>query len=186
MRIFSSSDYKPWKYDEVKSFLDDASDVGLKIKAVTKVVEFVEDFVDHPAINLIHLSIDTVGDGIPHKTAVYLKKKYPEKIKIRTIITKLEDLLYGIMKHVDVFTFYHGANKVNLGYSNFKDYDLKNFEKGVIDYNRWVKRKNTPESIREKVIERMKELEIAGKICCVNKKCSRCELACGDKGCEIS
>ncbi|MFA5067963.1 MAG: hypothetical protein WC466_08045, partial [Candidatus Izemoplasmatales bacterium] len=125
MRIFSSSDYKPWKYNEVKRLLDAAAKIGLKIKAVTKVLDFVKDFVDHPAINLIHLSVDTVGSGIPHNIAKSIKKKYPQKIRIRAVITNMNDLFDEIMEYVDVFTFYHGKNKIirhddeNLNYTNF-------------------------------------------------------------------
>jgi hypothetical protein len=157
IRLFSHSDYKPRHKEKLKRILDDCAKVGLKVKAITKQVQFVADFINHPAINLIHLSIDNVGSGVNQDVAKKLKAKFPNKIRIRAVIVKIEDLLEPIMNDVDIFTFYHGASKLlkAQGYQNFSGTDRFNIKHGAFD----PKSKGVDPKTSKQILNKMKELE---------------------------
>jgi len=152
IRLFSFGDYMPEHDKDIKAFLDDAHKVGLKVKVITKVPEFVEKYANHPAMNVIHVSVDTIGDGMNHETAKALKKKYGN-VMIRTVILKPEDLKHEIMQDVDVYTFNHGRG--------LKKYGFKMYSK--------------------KEVAQMAK-EIPGKVCCATGKCVSCDIKCGETG----
>jgi hypothetical protein len=150
LRLFSFGDYMPEHDDDIKRFLDDAAKIGLKIKAITKVPEFVEKFANHPAMNIINVSIDTVGHGVDHATAKALKAKY-KNVVIRTVIMKPEDLKHEIMADVDVYTFNHGRGLKKYGYKKYGKKEVADLAK-----------------------------EIPGKVCCATGKCASCDVRCGE------
>lgn len=150
LRLFSFGDYMPEHDDDIKRFLDDAEFVGLKVKAITKQPAFIKKYANHPAMNVINVSIDTVGDGVDHKEALALKKKYPN-VRIRTVIMRPEDLEHEIMKDVDVYTFNHAKGLAKYGYKQFRKKKVKEYSK-----------------------------QLGGKVCCgENDKCISCKLKCG-------
>jgi len=108
IRLFSFSDYKPEHDEKLNKILDDCLAKGLKVKAITKQVEFIEKYHNHPAISVIHVSVDNVGDGVDLKTAKRLRKKY-DTVIIRSVILKDEDLDI-LAKVSDIVTFNHGNN----------------------------------------------------------------------------
>jgi hypothetical protein len=104
IRLFSFGDYMPHMDADLISFLQDCFQVGLKAKAITKQIEFVERFHDFHAISVIHVSIDNVGDGVDWEIAKELRQRYA-KVRIRSVI--LRDADVGAMAFSDVFTFNH-------------------------------------------------------------------------------
>ena len=190
IRLFSHSDYKPRNHDRLEKILDDCDTVGLKVKAITKVPQFVVDFVNHPAVNLIHLSVDAIDSGVNHELAIRLKNKYPDKIRIRAVINNVMDLLDPVMEHVDVFTFYHGSNKIRNGVShlNFSALDRYKISKGTYDPSKKV-HDLSPE-LKKGIIDRMNQLSLSDKTCCVGENggkahCTKCSLKCSEKGCSV-
>ena len=118
LRLFSFGDYiRDTQYDSTKALLDHASEIGLQVKAITKQTDFIDDFWDHKAISVIHISIDNIGDGVDHTIAKKYRALY-DKVLIRCVILKLEDL--DALRFSDIFTFNHGNN----GFHNFKKIEI--------------------------------------------------------------
>ena len=149
IRLFSFGDYMPEHDKDVQKFLDDCQEVGLKVKAITKQPAFVHKYANHPAMNVINVSIDAIGHGVDHKEALELKKKYPN-VRIRSVITKPQDLDHEIMKDVDVYTLNHANGFKKYGYRHFSKEEKKELDKAL-----------------------------GGKVCCTEGKCSSCKLKCG-------
>jgi len=124
IRMFSFGDYMPEFKAEIVQILADCLAVGLEVKAITKVPEFVTEFHDHPAIRRINVSIDNVGDGVDWKIAKSLRKSF-SKVRIRCAVMVPEDV--QAMEFVDVFTFNHASGLAKLGYRKFS-------KSQVIDY----------------------------------------------------
>lgn len=150
IRLFSFGDYMPEHDTDIKEFLDDAQKIGLKVKAITKVAAFVEKYANHPAMNVINVSIDTVGEGMDHATALALKKKFGN-VMIRTVILKPEDLKHEIMQDVDVYTFNHGRGLKKYGYKKYSKAEVAQLAK-----------------------------EMPGKVCCATGRCVSCDVKCGE------
>ena len=122
LRLFSFGDYMPEHYNDVKQLLDDALIKNLKIKAITKVPEFVIKFANHPAISVIHVSVDNVEDGMDIEVAKLLKVVY-SKVKIRTVVMRDEDI--EAVKFADVFTFNHAKMlKKKYGYKKYNKVEV--------------------------------------------------------------
>ncbi len=151
IRLFSFGDYMPEHYNDVLQFLDDCEIQGLKVKVITKVIDFVVKFHDHPAIKVINISIDNVGDGVGWYVAGAFKKY--SKVRVRCVVLKDEDVDAftdcRVGNLVDVFTFNHGRGLKKLGYKMYSKKDVKE----------WNKKLN-------------------GKVCCSTGKCATCNLKC--------
>lgn len=149
VRLFSFADYMPEHDNDIKAMLTDCLTVGLKVKVITKQIDFVEKFHDFEAVKVINLSIDNVGSGINHEVAQLYKEKY-HKVRIRSVITCDNDLA-NLAPISDVITFNHGFN-------GFKNYSHKSHkaskEKLIADYN------------------------LTGKVCCITGNCLTCKLHC--------
>jgi hypothetical protein len=150
LRLFSFGDYMPEHHTDVTLALNDAWTRGLKVKAITKQVNFIDEFHNHPALVMIHVSIDNVGHGIDWRTAYEYRNKYP-KVRIRCAVMKDEDV--PAMHFADIFTLNHSAGLKQHG---FKMYSHKGREKLVQSYPM-----------------------ISGKMCCNTGRCLSCALKCG-------
>lgn len=115
VRMFSFGDYMVEHRDTIKRILDDCLTMGLWVKVITKVPEFIEEFHSHPAIRRIHVSVDNVGDGVDWKIAKSLRKRY-SKVLIRSAIMRPEDV--KALNFSDIYTFNH-ARLGALGYQTF-------------------------------------------------------------------
>lgn len=105
LRIFSFGDYMPWMDDDLRAIIEDAKTRNLKLKAITKVVDFVHKY--HNDIDLIHVSVDALGEGIDIEVAKQLKEMY-SNVRIRAAIMSQEDL--NNLQWVDILTFNHARN----------------------------------------------------------------------------
>jgi len=148
--MFAFGDYLRKHAKEVEKFLADCQARQLPVKAITKVVRFVYDWHDHPAMQLINVSVDNLKAGgrspITLKTALELRKNF-RKVRIRAVALSPEDLvLFGKNKRVDVITLNHGRN----GFYNFSHDERDEAAKAY-----------------------------PGRVCCVNSVCDGCTTLCG-------
>jgi hypothetical protein len=115
--MFSAADYRPSRdYAVVKAILDDCYIAGIPVKVITKVTQFIHDFHSHPAVRVIHLSVDSIGSGVPLKTAIGYRQSY-SKVLVRCVALNHADVKrFGRMKSIDIITLNHGRN----GFHNFR------------------------------------------------------------------
>jgi len=126
IRLFSFGDYMPEHDADIRQFLDDCEYVGLKVKVITKQLMFVLKYNDHPAINVINISVDNVGDGVNWKLAKIFREKF-SNVKIRCAIMKDEDI--EALSFVDIFTFNHSRGLKKYGYKKYKKAEVKEWHK---------------------------------------------------------
>lgn len=105
LRLFSFGDYKPWMDNDLFKIIHDAARVGLKLKAITKQIAFVEKFA--PYLHIVNISVDNIGYGVPHITARRLREKF-SNVLIRCTVLQDEDL--RVLAFSDIFTFNHARN----------------------------------------------------------------------------
>lgn len=107
LRVFSFGDYiHDLMYVDMLQICQDAKLVGLKLKAITKVTQFVDLF--HDKFNIIHLSIDNVGCGVDWEVAKAYKAKY-SNVLIRSAIMDTDDI--PVLEPIsDILTFNHSQN----------------------------------------------------------------------------
>jgi len=155
LRLFSFGDYMPEHDNDIKGLLDDAAKIGLDVKAITKVPEFVYKFHDYPALKEINISIDFIGHGIEHKTALELQKKY-KKVSIRAVVLNDKELEDDFMEYVDIITFNHEKlGDVDIGKS-IKNYSKKEIQKFFKDNPKYG-------------------------VCCITGRCATCPIKCGKR-----
>lgn len=123
IRMFSFGDYMSEHDAIIKAFLDDCQAVGLSVKAITKQVSFIDKWAMHPAIRMIHISVDNVGDGVPWETAKLYREAYPGKVLIRCAVMRDEDV--SAMSFADVFTFNHALGLKKYGFKKFRNHEVK-------------------------------------------------------------
>ncbi|MHC4371428.1 MAG: hypothetical protein ACYSW8_27760, partial [Planctomycetota bacterium] len=125
LRLFSFSDYIPeYHRAEITKLLADAKEMGIAIKAITKVPEFVDHFGDTGI--LINLSVDYTpkgGPAIDWDVAMAYRAKY-KNVKIRTVARNVAEV-EAMLKHpdieVDVVTPYHHDNAGKAIPTGFED-----------------------------------------------------------------
>ena len=110
-----------WMDQDLDLVIEDAAEKGLMLKAITKQKDFVDKY--HSRIDIINVSVDSLGEGMDIEVAKSLKNKY-NNVKIRAAIMKEEDV--NTLEWVDIFTFNHARN----GYKVFskelvRDYAAK-------------------------------------------------------------
>ena len=127
IRFFSFGDYMPEHDQDINQALEDCLSRDLKAKAITKVPEFVIKYGNHPAISVINVSIDNIGDGVNHELACELRIAFP-KAKIRCVVLNDSDV-EAMESITDVFTFNHASNIVKHGYKLYKKADLIEWNK---------------------------------------------------------
>ncbi len=153
LRLFSFADYFPRKDADLKPMLADCLEVGLKVKAITKVLAFVRKYHDHPAINVINISIDTLGrvrgSTITHECARRYREKY-DKVAVRAAVMSYSDLEYfSGLDWVDIYTLNHAMNGFTL---------FSRAERDAL------------------------AVKYSGKLCCVGGECVGCKIKCGRTG----
>jgi len=112
LRLFAFGDYvnSPEADNIIEQLIDDCRKRGLKIKAVTKRLDFVEKYVLR--IDCINLSVDSIGSGVDLNKALELKQRFPSVIKIRAVALNENDFEnWRNKKFVDIITLYHGPRK---------------------------------------------------------------------------
>jgi len=124
IRLFSFGDYMPEHRDTIRTILDDCHAMGLNVKAITKQVDFIKEFGNHPALRVIHLSIDAVGDGVEWNIAKELRNLHA-KVLIRCAIMRPEDV--QAMEFADIFTFNHATGLKALGFKKFSKVEVLNY-----------------------------------------------------------
>ena len=148
IRMFAFSDYEPAFRADVRRFLGDCCLRGLGAKAVTKARVFVSHFHDHPALNVVHVSVDNLGGAgstVTHAAARRLRERY-RKVRVRCVCLNPADLEYfGAQDWVDVITLNHGCN----GFHRFTRDE------------------------RERAAERYGD-----RLCCTTGGCAGCEIRC--------
>ena len=155
VRMFSFSDYRSRERNCVSAFLTDALMVGLRVKAITKVPLFLMHHHDHEALQVVHLSVDSLKSEwgerrspIGLRKAVNLKRRY-HKVKVRAVCLSEEDVaFFGDNPDVDILTLNHGQN----GFKRFS---------------------------RERRLEIAKKYP--GRVCCASESgtCEGCPIRCG-------
>ena len=107
IRMFSFGDYMKEHDNDIKMFLDDCETIKLKVKTITKQVSFIDKYHEHKAIAVIHISVDTIGCGVPHDVAKAYRAKY-DKVRIRAVILQDSDIID--LSFSDVYTYNHASN----------------------------------------------------------------------------
>ncbi|HLO11176.1 MAG TPA: hypothetical protein VK190_02845 [Pseudoneobacillus sp.] len=105
LRLFSFGDYMEWMDEDLMKIISDAKEKGLKLKAITKVPEFVHKYHDH--IDLINVSVDNLNEGMDINVAKQLKNMY-DNVRIRAAIMNENDI--SALSWVDVLTLNHARN----------------------------------------------------------------------------
>jgi len=126
LRLFAFGDYVNTSEADniIEQLINDCRKRGLKIKAITKRIDFVEKFAQR--IDCINLSVDSIGFGIPLNKALELKEKFAS-VKIRVIALNEDDFQNWQEKEfIDVITLYHGPRKTFRGIT-FENLKKKNF-----------------------------------------------------------
>jgi len=149
LRLFSFADYRKKDQNMVKNVLGDCRELGLTAKAITKSFEFVRDFGDHPVIEIINLSVDSLMTQRELNLRESYQSKY-DKVLLRCVILQDWDVPKFLDMNVDIFTFNHGIN----GYFNYGSY--KSHRNRVINY-----------------------YGIRNETCGLTNTCLDCELQCG-------
>ena len=154
IRMFSFGDYIPSEqYDKVYAFLSDCRHKKLKVKVITKVPQFVDDFYNdfEDVFSVIHLSIDNIGDGVPHDIARMYRMTY-KKVIIRAVILNGDDV--EVLNPIsDILTFNHA--------------DVKIEGKNCINYKR----------IKTEYMDIIKDT-FRDKMCCISGSCETCPIKC--------
>jgi len=154
IRVFSFGDYMPEHAEDIKRFLDDCSKRKLHVKVITKETSFIRDFHNHPAIKVIHLSVDGLqGDigrsPITLRNAQKYRAKY-EKVLIRAVCLNDSEIdTFGRKPTVDIITLNHGK-KLSVANTYYKHEDV-------------VKT----------------AVKFPDKVCCASKNCENCKIRCG-------
>ena len=191
-RMFSFGDYIDTEgcNTKVEELSDDAELIGLKLKAHTKRPDFVEKY--HDRVDNTNVSIDSVGMGVRWSKAKELKRKYPDKVKIRAVATDKEDFLKWVDRPwVDVITPYHG--RLGERCANPGLYDREPELKQEIE-----ERRAEGEEVRDNVCyENLRQINwlqeaaasqpgLERRICSLEKEkhCDDCLTKCGDDGCH--
>ena len=111
LRFFAFSDYMEWMDEDLMRAIEDSRKVGLLIKAITKVPEFVEKY--HQYFRIINVSIDSLGHGMNWEDAKSLRKSY-KNVLVRSAVMSWEDV--DALGWTDILTLNHGPN----GFYHFK------------------------------------------------------------------
>jgi hypothetical protein len=120
LRIFSFGDYMSWMDEGLQSAIKDAKSRGLRLKAITKQVDFVHKY--HSDIDIINVSVDALGEGVDVEVAKALKREY-NNVRIRAAIMDPKDLEQ--LDWVDILTFNHAHN----GYYLFSKKEIAEYAK---------------------------------------------------------
>ena len=178
VRLFSSGDYNnTTEEDEMLAKLfADAKERGLKVKAITKSLDFVKKWAKET--NITNISIDNFAKYKARSNAptlaqaVAMKKKYPQ-VRIRALALNPEEVyMYGNMDAVDIVTPFRGSAKA---------LNADKFPEEVDAGREHIPAVNMQDNTNA-YKAMMKELppKIKAKICGNSDDCSSCALRCGE------
>jgi len=120
LRFFSFGDYMPEHDPIILEGLNDCLTMGIQAKVITKQVSFIDRFHDHPAIAVIQISVDNVGDGVEWGIAREYRSKY-SKVIVRSAI--MHDADISALDWCDIFTLNH-APLGKLGYKKYSKVEV--------------------------------------------------------------
>lgn len=108
IRIFSRGDYdgRPETDTQIELFLSDCREKGLRTKAITKNVSFIDRHHDNPGLMTINLSIDRF-ETVPFEIATAYREKY-NKVTLRMVILNDSDMEIADRIGNCLLTFGHG------------------------------------------------------------------------------
>lgn len=108
IRIFSRGDYDgtPETDRNIEIFLQDCRERGLRTKAITKNISFIDRHHDNPGLTTVNLSIDRF-ETVPWQTAQEYRKKY-NKVILRMVILNDSDMAIAASIGNCLLTFGHG------------------------------------------------------------------------------
>jgi hypothetical protein len=95
-----------WMDNDLDQIINDADQVGLTLKAITKQPDFAEKYASR--IKTINVSVDSLGFGVPWDIAKNLREKF-SNVFVRAAIMSPEDI--DRLNWVDIITLNHGQNK---------------------------------------------------------------------------
>ena len=153
LRMFSFGDYLRRHRKEIKKFLDDCQVRELPVKAITKIVQFVYDWHDHSAIQVINVCVDDFKgrqgrSPISMSVAMKLRERY-RKVRVRAVVLSEEELKkFGGDLRVDILTLNHGNN-------GFHQFSMEEHEAAAAKY--------------------------PNRVCCELKVCDGCTVLCGTR-----
>lgn len=165
IRMFSYSDYFSCLDGSIGRFLDDCLDRGLNAKAITKEEDFIDEWHSHPALNMIHVSVDFLYDvdcdssPISLTKAKSLRDKY-DKVCIRGVFLN-NDALDKHSEDVDIITLNHALF-------------------------------NSPDQVESHLFSKEERRQVTednfGKVCASGPsgKCKDCPTKCGTSAADIS
>ncbi len=110
IRIFSRGDYdgRPETDAQIDLFLNDCKERGLRTKAITKNLSFIDRHHDNPGLTTVNISLDRF-ETVPFATATAYREKY-NKVTLRMVILNDEDLTIAQALQPILLTFGHGNN----------------------------------------------------------------------------
>jgi hypothetical protein len=108
LRLFSFGDYMPWMDNELNKIIKDAEKRKLKLKVITKQLDFVIKYRGVMTINYSIDLVDAIDDPVslePYLT--YMRYVVGTDTKLRCLVRnkKEAELIY---EYVDILTPYHG------------------------------------------------------------------------------
>ena len=107
LRFFSNCDYIASKemVGYIKLATAEAHMLKIPTKAITKNPSVIDHHLDD--FDIIHLSVDTINCGVDWNAAKDYRKKYPDKVLIRSVCLTIEDI-ETFAPWVNILTPYHG------------------------------------------------------------------------------
>ena len=180
LRLFSFADYidTPQCDRKIEELNREAKSRGLLLKAVTKRTDFVEKH--HDKMDVVNVSVDSIGSGVRWKEAQRLREKYPN-VMVRSVVANQDEIEeWGNRDWVDIITPYHNG-VINYKLDRSDPYALREYEE----------RRREGEGVKDSVtfrdMDSKKNPEVANrlskyynKVCCLGgKKCGECGIVCG-------
>jgi len=170
LRLYSASDYNPEDDASLGRLFDDADAIGLGVKAITKVPEFIEKWADRVAV--VHISIDEIptkygahSNAPTWEEAAKIKADNPHVLIRSVAFTPDEVIEHAKTDLIDIVTPFHGST------ARFpKEFAAKIVPMGTRDSGLktlWARAREelTPEQQK--------------KLCCETGRCATCKSKCG-------
>lgn len=186
LRLFSIGDFIDTQQCRINldGVIQDAKARGLKLKAVTKVPKFVEDY--HNDIDVINVSVDSLGSGMRWKEAKRLYHRYPNVI-VRAVALNKQDLKDWINEKdwVKLITPYHGhriVHAMDLDDPDVKkEYDARKREGEPVKTVTMIENMK-PTLTKDQEVVKLLDTHFKNQTCDRSgKKCQYCTARCGSR-----
>ena len=179
IRMFSFGDFRPGIDEKnVERLLADAQKRGLKVKTITKELEYIEKYHNHPNQFFINLSIDylpkEMSNAVPYEQAVKAVQDKP-KVGLRVVALNRKQALKALDDpNIEVITLYHGYTGKELWeIIKVQNPDLiKRVGKKAVmkEVNSWQDLAGP----KHEKFRKMLQKKVPGRVCCVGKSCAKC------------